>query len=99
MVLINNTMRILVAFITLIVGLTTAQNLGGSVPACAIPCLTAATTSATTCAITDAACQCKVDNYKAIYVAALNCVLDNCGANVALCKLLNCRDVTIGAVN
>lgn len=84
-------MRILVAFLTLVVGLTAAQSLGGSVPACAIPCLTAATTAATTCSVTDAACQCKVDNYKAIYVAALNCVLDNCGADVALGKFLWCK--------
>ena len=67
-----------------VTGLAVSQSIGDSVPACAAPCLTSGITSATTCSVTDAACQCTVDNYRAIYTAALTCVLNGCGADVAI---------------
>ena len=62
-------------------------SIGDAVPACAGTCLVGAITSATSCAITEAACQCTVDNFRTVYTAALNCVLDACGADVALSML------------
>jgi hypothetical protein len=63
------------------------QSIGDAVPACAGSCLVGAITSTTSCAITDPACQCTVANFRAVYTAALNCVLDACGAGVALSTL------------
>jgi hypothetical protein len=76
-------MKLLFAIVSLAAA-TVAQSIGDSVPACAASCLTGAITSTTSCAITEAACQCTAANFRTVYTAALNCVLDACGADVAI---------------
>lgn len=71
-----------------VTGLAVSQSIGDSVPAFAAPCLTSGVTSATTCSVMDAACQCTSSNYQAIYTAALACVLNGCGADVAIGQVL-----------
>ncbi|RFU33019.1 hypothetical protein B7463_g3324, partial [Scytalidium lignicola] len=55
-------------------GLASAQ-----IPACAQPCLDAATKSATKCGATDIVCQCQPSNQAAIQGAATTCVVSSCG--------------------
>ena len=51
-------------------------------PECSLPCILDAVSSATTCQATDYACICK--NMDALTAAATGCVVDKCGADVAL---------------
>ena len=51
-------------------------------PECSLPCILDAVSSATTCTATDYACICK--NMDALTAAATGCVVDKCGADVAL---------------
>lgn len=73
-----------------VAGVAVSQSIGDAVPACAATCLSNGITSATSCSTTDAACQCTVENYRAIYTAALTCVLNGCGADVAIGKWSQC---------
>lgn len=61
--------------------LARAQSLE-DVPKCAIPCLDDAVKSETDCAVDDYACICP--QFDAVQGAATGCVLDACGADVAL---------------
>lgn len=76
-------MRTIISALVL-AGTITAQSIGNSVPACAATCLNDGITSATSCSTTDAVCQCTVENYQAIYTAALTCVLNGCGVDTAI---------------
>jgi hypothetical protein len=51
-------------------------------PACSLPCITDAVGKATTCATTDFACVCS--HIDAVQAAATSCVVEKCGADVAL---------------
>lgn len=59
------------------------------IPECAIPCIDDAITSETSCDTTDFSCACA--NIEKIQGAATGCVLSDCGADVALSKLLSLR--------
>jgi CFEM domain len=56
------------------------------IPACATKCIADATTSSTTCSVSDLACACKPANQQAIQGAATSCVLSSCGAAEAVSK-------------
>ncbi|KHN97271.1 Extracellular membrane protein, CFEM domain protein [Metarhizium album ARSEF 1941] len=58
------------------------------VPSCALPCLNDAVKSQTKCATTDYACVCKEENFTKVQGAASSCVLEKCGTEVALNKVL-----------
>lgn len=60
-----------------------AQTLG-DIPSCAVPCLDDAVSANTSCATTDVACICKPDNFAKVQGAATSCVIEKCGADVAL---------------
>ncbi|KAG5984067.1 hypothetical protein E4U55_006202 [Claviceps digitariae] len=68
-------------------GLVSAQSIS-DIPACAMPCLSTAVTSKTTCALTDIACLCEKANFVAVQAAATSCVLEKCGASKALSEVL-----------
>ncbi|PTB35655.1 hypothetical protein M441DRAFT_62699 [Trichoderma asperellum CBS 433.97] len=56
------------------------------IPSCALPCLDAAVTANTKCSTTDYACICK--DFSAVQTSATSCVIEKCGADVALNKVL-----------
>jgi len=56
------------------------------IPKCALPCLDDSITANSDCKTTDYTCVCK--NFDAIRGAATSCVIDKCGADVALNKVL-----------
>ncbi|KAL7927009.1 hypothetical protein ACQKWADRAFT_308931 [Trichoderma austrokoningii] len=60
----------------------------GDIPSCAIPCIEGAITSSTTCSATDFACACEPANFQAIEDASLDCVVADCGADVAINQVL-----------
>lgn len=62
--------------------LVSAQDLS-SIPACAAPCLQSAVSSSTSCSMTDYKCIC--NDMDAIQGAGSSCVMDKCGAQVAMC--------------
>ncbi|OIW29437.1 hypothetical protein CONLIGDRAFT_680286 [Coniochaeta ligniaria NRRL 30616] len=55
-------------------------------PACSLPCITDAISSATNCSATDYACVCS--NMDALTAAATGCVVDKCGIDVATGQVL-----------
>jgi hypothetical protein len=59
------------------------QTFQDVVPKCSVDCLTKGIKDATTCSLTDSQCQCQVDNSRAIYTAALDCVMQACGSDIA----------------
>lgn len=67
--------------------LVAAQSRADYFPSCALDCLAKGTTDATNCAADDAWCWCIQANYEAIYDSSQLCVLNDCGAIVALSKL------------
>ncbi|KAI6781180.1 hemoglobin and hemoglobin-haptoglobin-binding protein-like protein [Emericellopsis cladophorae] len=56
------------------------------VPSCAVPCLDEAIASETDCDTTDYACVC--ENFEAVQGVATACVIEECGATVALNEVL-----------
>lgn len=60
------------------------KGIQSAVPDCAASCISSAVTSVTSCSVTDAACQCTLQNYKAVYTAALSCIMNACGAGTTL---------------
>lgn len=56
------------------------------IPSCALPCLDAAVTANTKCSTTDYACICK--DFSAVQTSATSCVIEKCGADVALSMLI-----------
>ncbi|KAK1835909.1 hypothetical protein QBC39DRAFT_274044, partial [Podospora conica] len=65
--------------------LASAQDIS-QIPACALGCIETALTKGTKCTTTDFACICA--NLDAITSAATTCVLDACGLDTALNKVL-----------
>ena len=66
-------------------GMAAAQTgIGDVVPSCALYCINIATLTATTCATNDPPCQCEYNNYVAIYLASMTCVISRCGFSVAI---------------
>ncbi|KAH6876630.1 hypothetical protein B0T10DRAFT_197715 [Thelonectria olida] len=57
-------------------------------PECSIDCLETGTEKATDCELDDAVCWCVQSNYEAIYNQALNCVMEECGADKAIESVL-----------
>ncbi|KAF7554639.1 hypothetical protein G7Z17_g2786 [Cylindrodendrum hubeiense] len=57
-------------------------------PECSIECLNDGTEKATDCSTTDAVCWCVQSNYEAIYNQAVNCVMEECGADKAIESVL-----------
>ncbi|UPL01966.1 hypothetical protein LCI18_012900 [Fusarium solani-melongenae] len=62
-----------------------AQSLS-DVPSCALPCLDDAIESETDCKTTDLVCVCK--DFDKVRSKATSCVIDKCGADVAINKVL-----------
>jgi len=56
------------------------------IPACALPCLDAAVTKDTKCSTSDFTCICK--NFDAVQADATPCVIEKCGTDVAISKVL-----------
>jgi len=56
------------------------------IPACALPCLDDAVTKDTKCSTSDFACICK--NFDAVQADATPCVIQKCGTDVAINKVL-----------
>jgi len=67
--------------------LARAQTLG-DIPSCALPCIDDAISSESKCKTTDFACICKKDTFSAIQGASTSCVIEKCGADTALNKVL-----------
>ncbi|KAK1750377.1 hypothetical protein QBC47DRAFT_120750 [Echria macrotheca] len=59
-----------------------------NLPECSIDCLNKAVDSATPCKPNDLDCFCIADNYRATYDAAVGCVLQKCGQDVAIGQVL-----------
>lgn len=59
-----------------------------SIPKCAVPCLDDAVKANTKCSTTDYACICQKANFSAVQGAATGCVIEKCGSDVALSKVL-----------
>ncbi|KAK7431610.1 hypothetical protein QQZ08_001828 [Neonectria magnoliae] len=57
-------------------------------PECSIECLNEGTEKATDCSTSDAVCWCVQSNYEAIYDQAVNCVMEECGADKAIESVL-----------
>ncbi|KAK4128011.1 CFEM-domain-containing protein [Parathielavia appendiculata] len=55
-------------------------------PPCAIPCIAQAVSTSTTCFLLDFACVCR--NMDAVKASATSCVIEKCGADVALNQVL-----------
>lgn len=55
------------------------------IPSCALPCLDAAITANTKCSTTDFVCVCK--DFNAVQADATSCVIEKCGADVAISML------------
>jgi len=73
-----------------------AQTLA-DIPSCALPCIDDAVGSTTSCDTTDLVCICKDSNFSAIQGAATSCVIDKCGADVALNKVLPATEALCSA--
>ncbi|POR34793.1 Uncharacterized protein TPAR_05002 [Tolypocladium paradoxum] len=71
-----------------LVGSVAAQSRQDYFPKCALDCLDIATTQATICSLDDAVCMCVQKNYEAIYNSGVNCVLQACGPDEAVGKVL-----------
>ncbi|KAK5996836.1 hypothetical protein PT974_02181 [Cladobotryum mycophilum] len=69
-------------------GSAIAQNRADFLPSCSLKCLDNATQKTTNCALDDAVCWCVQKNYEAIYNSALACVLQACGPDVSVGKVL-----------
>nr|UUW20876.1 CFEM87 protein [Metarhizium anisopliae] len=69
-------------------GSVVAQNRKDYFPECSLKCLDQATKQATDCSMDDAVCMCVQKNYEAIYNAGVNCVLQACGPDEAVGKVL-----------
>ncbi|KAK8924901.1 hypothetical protein MANI_001120 [Metarhizium anisopliae] len=69
-------------------GSVVAQNREDYFPECSLKCLDQATKQATDCSLDDAVCMCVQKNYEAIYNAGVNCVLQACGPDEAVGKVL-----------
>ncbi|KAK1764298.1 hypothetical protein QBC33DRAFT_517912 [Phialemonium atrogriseum] len=83
-------------------GLALAQNVNDYFPECSIKCLLDSVSSATDCAQDDGVCICIFDNYASIVDDSTNCVIQACGADVAINKVLPgadnyCKAVTAAA--
>ncbi|KAF5125688.1 hypothetical protein E5D57_010378 [Metarhizium anisopliae] len=65
-----------------------AQNRKDYFPECSLKCLDQATKQATDCSMDNAVCMCVQKNYEAIYNAGVNCVLQACGPDEAVGKVL-----------
>ncbi|KAK7959539.1 uncharacterized protein PG986_004393 [Apiospora aurea] len=65
-----------------LIAAVSAQDMSG-IPACAVPCIQSAAAT-TSCSATDYKCIC--NDVDAIQGAASSCVMDKCGATVAVCK-------------
>jgi hypothetical protein len=65
-------------------GIVAAVTVEQYFPACSVQCLKKAATEATTCSAEDGWCICIFDNYVAIVDEATNCVIQACGADVAV---------------
>ncbi|RGP78500.1 extracellular membrane 8-cysteine cfem [Fusarium longipes] len=78
-------MKYSVALVAIAAVAAQAQSLA-DVPKCALPCLDKAIESETSCETTDTACVC--ENFSAIRGVATSCVIDACGTDVAINKVL-----------
>jgi hypothetical protein len=67
--------------------LVLAQDRADYFPKCSLECLNDATTEATNCALDDGWCWCIQSNYEAIYRKGTLCIVNTCGADVALGQL------------
>jgi len=67
--------------------LVSAQS-RSDIPACALPCLDDAVKSSTSCSTTDFTCICKKENFSKVQGAATGCVIEKCGSDVAISKVL-----------
>jgi hypothetical protein len=67
--------------------LVSAQS-RSDIPACALPCLDDAVKSSTSCSTTDFTCICKKENFSKVQGAATGCVIEKCGSDVAISKLI-----------
>jgi hypothetical protein len=66
-----------------------AESLSTYMPACSVDCLTTAIGTATTCkGPDDLECFCIAENYRAIYDSAVACVLQACGSDVSVGKII-----------
>ncbi|KND86890.1 hypothetical protein TOPH_08471 [Tolypocladium ophioglossoides CBS 100239] len=73
---------------TALMGSVAAQSRQDYFPKCSLDCLSEAIKSATNCSLDDAVCMCVQKNYEAIYNAGVNCVLQACGPDEAVGKVL-----------
>ncbi|KAL6815480.1 hypothetical protein GGI42DRAFT_311639 [Trichoderma sp. SZMC 28013] len=68
----------------------------GNIPSCALPCIDAAITANTKCALDDFACVCK--DFSAVQAEATSCVISKCGTDVAINKVLPATQALCAAV-
>ncbi|GAP85052.1 putative extracellular membrane CFEM domain protein [Rosellinia necatrix] len=74
----------LAAIVTLIAAVS-AQS-WDDIPACAVPCIQAATTAVTSCALDDVACICA--SRDAVTIRASSCVISACGLSTAINEVI-----------
>lgn len=72
-----------VVFVSSVVGQTM-----NDVPACARGCIEASTKKVTNCKWGDLKCSCKTENREKILSDSLQCVVNQCGLDVAISKSL-----------
>ncbi|UNI19321.1 hypothetical protein JDV02_005512 [Purpureocillium takamizusanense] len=78
----------LVLLLSALAATAAAQQRQDYFPECSMKCIDDAIKKATTCSLEDAVCMCVQKNYEDIYNQAVNCVLQACGSNDAISKVL-----------
>lgn len=70
------------------VGIVSAQSPGDFIPECALECLEQAAAAVTDCGEGDYECRCEPANQSALRIEATPCVIEECGADVAIQEVL-----------
>jgi cobalamin biosynthesis Mg chelatase CobN len=74
------------SFVALALAALAQAQTRADIPSCALPCLDAAVTANTKCSTSDYVCICK--DFDAVQAQATSCVIQKCGTDVAINKVL-----------
>ncbi|UKZ83910.1 hypothetical protein TrVFT333_011725 [Trichoderma virens FT-333] len=74
------------SFVALALAALAQAQTRADIPACALPCLDAAVTANTKCSTSDYVCICK--DFDVVQAQATSCVIQKCGTDVAINKVL-----------
>lgn len=82
------------AFVALALAAAVQAQTREDIPSCALPCLDDAVASESSCKTTDIPCIC--ENFTKIRGAATSCILEKCGADVALSTFFFSLSMCVG---